>query len=164
MAVARSAGALLFRSGDSGRIEVLLGHPGGPFWARRDAGAWSIPKGEYDVGEEPWMAAGREFEEELGAPIPAGRVIELGTVRQPSGKRLTVFAVEADFDAASARSNTFELEWPPGSGRQSSFPEIDRVEWFDCVTARTKLLSGQVEFLDRLLAAIKTEIPGAQEI
>lgn len=160
MAVARSAGALLFRFDDSGRVEVLLGHPGGPFWVRRDEGAWSIPKGEYGVDEEPWVAAGREFEEELGAPMPAGRVLELGTVRQPSGKRLTVFAVEADFDAALARSNTFELEWPPGSGRQSSFPEIDRVEWFDCPTARVKLVSGQVEFLDRLLAALGTETPG----
>jgi predicted NUDIX family NTP pyrophosphohydrolase len=160
MAVARSAGALLFRFVDSGRVEVLLGHPGGPFWARRDEGAWSIPKGEHGVDEEPWVAAGREFEEELGAPMPAGRVIELGTVRQPSGKRLTVFAVEADFDAALARSNTFELEWPPGSGRRSSFPEIDRAEWFDCATARAKLVSGQIEFLDRLLAALGTETPG----
>ncbi|MGH4009547.1 MAG: NUDIX domain-containing protein [Pseudonocardiaceae bacterium] len=156
MTVARSAGALLFRSVDPGEVEVLLGHPGGPFWVRRDAGVWSIPKGEYGIDEEPRVAAAREFEEELGAPLPAGRMIELGTVRQPSGKRLTVFAVEADFDAALARSNTFELEWPPGSGRRSSFPEIDRVEWFDCSTARVKLVPGQVEFLDRLLAALGT--------
>lgn len=146
-----SAGALLFRSDGQGRVEVLLGHPGGPFFARRDDGAWSIPKGEYDPDEEPRAAAAREFAEELGSPLPTGRELELGTVRLPSGKRLTVYAVEADFDVGRARSNTFELEWPPKSGRVRSFPEIDKVAWFDLATARVKLAKGQAEFLDRLL-------------
>lgn len=148
-----SAGALLFRSDADGRFEVLLGHPGGPFFARRDDGAWSIPKGEYAPDEDPRAAAAREFAEELGAPLPDGRELELGTIRLPSGKRLTVYAVEADFDATSARSNTFEMEWPPRSGRTESFPEIDRAEWFDLAAARVKLSKGQAEFLDRLLAA-----------
>jgi predicted NUDIX family NTP pyrophosphohydrolase len=154
MAVARSAGVLLFRITPSSGVEVLLGHMGGPFHARRDDGAWSIPKGEYAADEDPRVAAAREFEEELGAPLPSGRQIELGTIRLPSGKRLTVYAVEADFDAKQARSNTFELEWPRGSGRIRSFPEIDRAEWFDCATARVKLARGQAVFLDRLLAAL----------
>jgi predicted NUDIX family NTP pyrophosphohydrolase len=149
--VVYSAGALLFRSDGQGRVEVLLGHPGGPFFARRDDGAWSIPKGEYDPDEEPRAAAAREFAEELGSPLPAGREYELGTVRLPSGKRLTVYAVEADFDVGRARSNTFELEWPPKSGRTRSFPEIDKVAWFDLATARVKLAKGQAEFLNRLL-------------
>jgi predicted NUDIX family NTP pyrophosphohydrolase len=155
MAVARSAGALLFRIPPSGGVEVLLGHMGGPFHAHRDDGAWSIPKGLYDADEDPRVAAAREFEEELGAPLPAGREIELGTVRLPSGKRLIVYAVEADFDASQARSNTFELEWPPGSGRIRNFPEIDRAEWFDCATAQARLARGQAEFLTRLLAALR---------
>jgi predicted NUDIX family NTP pyrophosphohydrolase len=148
-----SAGVLLYRTGNQG-LEVLLGHPGGPFWVRRDDGAWSIPKGEHDPDEDPRAAAAREFAEELGAPPPPGRELELGTARLPSGKRLTVFAVEADFDAGQARSNTFELEWPPRSGRMQSFPEIDRAEWFDLATARVKLAKGQAEFLDRLLTAV----------
>lgn len=154
MAMARSAGALLFRITSSDQVDVLLGHLGGPFHAHRDDGAWSIPKGEYAVDEDSRMAAAREFEEELGAPLPAGREIELGTIRLPSGKRLMVYAVESDFDARQARSNTFELEWPPGSGQIRNFPEIDRAEWFDCSTARVKLARGQAEFLDRLLAAL----------
>jgi predicted NUDIX family NTP pyrophosphohydrolase len=160
MVMTRSAGALLFRITPSGGVQVLLGHMGGPFHARRDDGAWSIPKGEYDVDEDPRVAASREFEEELGAPLPAGREIELGTIRLPSGKRLIVYAVESDFDARQARSNTFELEWPPGSGRIRSFPEIDRVEWFDCSTARVKLARGQAEFLDRLLTALCNDEAG----
>ncbi|MBV8996744.1 MAG: NUDIX domain-containing protein [Pseudonocardiales bacterium] len=154
MAMVHSAGVLLFRVTASERVEVLLGHMGGPFHAHRDDGAWSIPKGEYDADEDSRVAAAREFEEELGAPLPAGRQIELGTIRLPSGKRLVVYAVESDFDARQARSNTFELEWPPGSGRIHSFPEIDRAQWFDCATARVKLARGQAEFLDRLLAAL----------
>jgi predicted NUDIX family NTP pyrophosphohydrolase len=154
MATARSAGALLFRITPSRRVDVLLGHMGGPFYAHRDDGAWSIPQGEYDTDEDPRVAAAREFREELGAPLPAGREIELGTIRLPSGKWLIVYAVESDFDAGKARSNTFELEWPPGSGRTRSFPEIERAEWFDCSTARAKLARGQAGFLDRLLAAL----------
>jgi predicted NUDIX family NTP pyrophosphohydrolase len=153
MSPARSAGVLLYRMSEDGP-EVLLGHPGGPFWARRDDGAWSIPKGEYGEDEQPLTAAIREFAEELGAPVPAGRRLELGTVRLPSGKRLTAYAVRADFDVSAVRSNTFELEWPPRSGRLGQFPEIDRAEWFDVPTARTKLARGQAEFLDRLLALL----------
>jgi predicted NUDIX family NTP pyrophosphohydrolase len=152
--MAHSAGVLLFRITASDRVDVLLGHLGGPFHSHRDDGAWSIPKGEYDADEEPRVAAAREFEEELGAPLPPGREIELGAIRLPSGKRLIVYAVESDFDAGQAHSNTFELEWPPGSGRIRRFPEIDRAQWFDCATARTKLARGQAEFLDRLLAAL----------
>jgi predicted NUDIX family NTP pyrophosphohydrolase len=159
MAVRTSAGALLCRTGAAGELEVLLGHPGGPFFAKRDDGAWSIPKGEYEPGEDPRTAAAREFAEELGAPLPAGPEWDLGEVRLPSGKRLTVYAVRADFDASQARSNTFELEWPPRSGRLRSFPEIDRAEWFDAGTARRKLSKGQAEFLDRLLAALDPD-PG----
>jgi predicted NUDIX family NTP pyrophosphohydrolase len=144
---------LLYRMSEDGP-EVLLGHPGGPFWARRDDGAWSIPKGEYGEEEQPLTAAIREFAEELGSPVPAGRRLELGTVRLPSGKRLTAYAVRADFDVSAVRSNTFELEWPPRSGRLGQFPEIDRAEWFDVPTARTKLARGQAEFLDRLLALL----------
>jgi predicted NUDIX family NTP pyrophosphohydrolase len=154
VAVRTSAGALLCRTGAAGEVEVLLGHPGGPFFAKRDDGAWSIPKGEYDPGEDPRTAAAREFAEELGAPLPAGPEWDLGEVRLPSGKRLTVYAVRADFDASRALSNTFELEWPPRSGLLRSFPEIDRAEWFDTDTARRKLSKGQTEFLDRLLATL----------
>ena len=153
MAPTRSAGVLLYRLSERGP-EVLLGHPGGPFWARRDDGAWSIPKGEYAEDEPPLAAALREFAEELGSPVPAGRQVELGVVKLPSGKQLTVYAVEADFDPRTVRSNTFELEWPPKSGRLSSFPEIDRASWFDVPTARTKLSRGQAEFVDRLLAEL----------
>ncbi|HZA11184.1 NUDIX domain-containing protein [Mycobacterium sp.] len=146
----RSAGLLLYRSvGDE--VEVLIGHPGGPFWGSKDDGAWSVPKGEYVEGEDPWQAAQREFDEELGMPAPNGDPVELGTIKQPSGKVLTVFAVGADLDIAEARSNTFELEWPKGSGRIRTFPEIDRVGWFPVDRARTKLLKGQVPFLDRLM-------------
>jgi predicted NUDIX family NTP pyrophosphohydrolase len=154
VAVRTSAGALLCRTGAAGEVEVLLGHPGGPFFAKRDDGAWSIPKGEYDPCEDPRTAAAREFAEELGAPLPAGPEWDLGEVRLPSGKRLTVYAVRADFDASRALSNTFELEWPPRSGLLRSFPEIDRAEWFDTDTARRKLSKGQTEFLDRLLATL----------
>lgn len=144
-----SAGLLLHRRrGDT--VEVLLGHPGGPFWARKDEGAWSIPKGEYTCGEDPWEAACREFAEELGCPPPEGPRLDLGHVRQPSGKMLTVFAVAADLDISSARSNTFTMEWPKGSGRLQEFPELDRVAWLPEPDARLKLLKGQRPFLDRL--------------
>jgi predicted NUDIX family NTP pyrophosphohydrolase len=146
----RSAGILLHRRGAAGR-EVLLVHPGGPFWAKRDDGAWSIPKGEYADGEEALLAARREFEEELGSPLPDGAApVELGEVRQRGGKVVVAWAVEGDLDATAAHSNTFELEWPPRSGRRQEFPEIDRAEWFALARAREKLLPAQVAFLDRL--------------
>ena len=148
-----SAGLLLYRT-EGGIVEVLIGHPGGPFWARKDDGAWSIPKGEYTEDEDPWHAARREFAEELGMPPPTGPRIDLGTLRQPSGKRLTVFAVRATLDISEAESNTFELEWPKGSGNLRTFPEIDRVGWFPVESARTKLLKGHVPFLDRLLSGL----------
>jgi predicted NUDIX family NTP pyrophosphohydrolase len=145
-----SAGILLHRAGNAGR-EVLLVHPGGPFWARKDAGAWSIPKGEYGDGDDPRACALREFEEELGSPLPAGtELTELGTVRQASGKVITAFAAAGDLDAAAITSNTFTIEWPPRSGRLQEFPEIDRAAWFPLDQARAKLVKGQVPFLDRL--------------
>jgi predicted NUDIX family NTP pyrophosphohydrolase len=147
---AQSAGLLLFRRAASG-IEVLLGHMGGPYFARRDAGAWSIPKGEYEPSEQPLAAARREFEEELGSPPPAGAPVDLGTVRQRNGKLVTAWAIEADFEVSGVVSNTFEIEWPPRSGRRQAFPEVDRAEWFDIATAREKMIAGQDVLLDRLL-------------
>ena len=150
---ARSAGILLFRRGPDGP-EVLLVHPGGPFWARRDEGVWSIPKGEHDDGEDPMAAARREFEEETGSAPPPGELIELGEVRQRSGKRVTAWAAEGDLDPDAVRSNTFEIEWPPRSGRRREFPEIDRAAWFGADEARRRLVAAQAEFVDRLLALL----------
>lgn len=144
-----SAGLLLYRD-RAGLVEVLIAHPGGPFWARKDDGAWSIPKGEYGVDEDPWLAAQREFTEELGLPVPDGPRIDLGAVKQAGGKTVTVFAVRGDLDITDARSNTFEIEWPRGSGRLREFPEVDRVGWFPVAQAHEKLLQGQRAFLDRL--------------
>lgn len=146
-----SAGLLLYQV-DQAAVEVLIGHPGGPFWARKDDGAWSIPKGEYTEAEDPWTVAQREFEEEIGLPPPAGPRIEFAPAKQPSGKVVTAFAVRGDLDLAGTHSNTFELEWPKGSGRIQVFPEIDRVGWFTVTQARTKLLKGQRPFLDQLMA------------
>ena len=144
----RSAGLLLFRR--RGHVpDVLLVHPGGPIWAKRDAGAWSIPKGEPNAGEEPLAAARREFAEELGASVD-GDFIPLTPVRQPGGKTVYAFALEADFDIGTVVSNTFTMEWPPRSGRQQSFPEIDRAEWFALDVARQKILAGQAPLLDEL--------------
>lgn len=148
-----SAGLLLFRESD-GVLEVLLGHPGGPFWARKDEGAWSIPKGEYTEGEDPWAVAQREFAEELGKPPPTGPRIDLAAVRQPGGKVVTAFAVRGDLDLCDTVSNTFTLEWPRGSGTFKEFPEIDRVAWFGLAEARAKLLKGQLPLLDRLEEAL----------
>jgi predicted NUDIX family NTP pyrophosphohydrolase len=146
-----SAGVLLYRIRD-GVAEILIAHPGGPFWARKDDGAWSIPKGEYPQDEDPWAAAQREFSEELGLAVPAGPRIDLGALKQPSGKVVTAFAVRGDLDVGDARSNTFELEWPKGSGRVREFLEVDRVEWFPVAQARSKLLKGQRAYLDLLMA------------
>ena len=145
----RSAGLLLYRT-QHGQLEVLLGHMGGPFWARKDEGAWSIPKGEYDQGEDPLTAARREFLEEMGTAAPAGPAEPLGELRQPGGKMISVWCMPGDFDTRSLRSNTFTLEWPPRSGRFQDFPEIDRAEWFDLDSARQKLVRGQIPFLDAL--------------
>ena len=131
--------------------EVLLVHPGGPFWAKKDAGAWSIPKGEHEEGDDPRACALREFEEELGTPLPAGaELTELGTVKLRSGKRVTAFAVEGDLDADAISSNTFTMEWPPRSGNMREFPEVDRAGWFDLARAREKLNPAQAELLVRL--------------
>lgn len=156
MAARRSAGILLFRHAPGGP-QVLLVHPGGPFWARKDDGAWSIPKGEYEPGEDPRAAALREFEEELGSP-PAlaedGALIDLGTVRQPGGKFVTAWAAAGELDPREVVSNTFEMQWPPRSGQLKQFPEIDRAVWFAVDEARGKLLRGQLPFLDALLGAL----------
>ena len=145
-----SAALLLFRHAADG-LEVLIAHMGGPFWARKDAGAWSIPKGEYAGDEEPLAAARREFAEEMGSPPPDGEPVALGTVKQSGGKTVTTFAVEGDFDLAGFRSNTFEMEWPRGSGRSQEFPEVDRAEWMPVAVAREKLVKGQVPVLDALV-------------
>ena len=154
----RSAGILLFRWSGAGReLEVLLVHPGGPFWASRDAGAWSIPKGELDPGEEERACALRELHEETGATFPDAVVedlLPLGEVRQKSGKVVSAWALEGDLDADAIASATFELEWPPRSGRLQTFPEVDRAGWFALDAAREKLLDAQAPFLDRLAAIV----------
>ena len=142
----RSAGVLLRRPVDG---HVLIVHPGGPFWARKDAGAWSIPKGEHDDGEQPEACARREFLEELGVEPPSV-LTDLGTVRQKNRKEVRAFYGEGDLDVSAVVSNTFEMEWPPRSGKTASFPEIDRAEWFPVEVAREKLIAAQAEFLDRL--------------
>ena len=153
----RSAGILMYRRSGP-ELEVLLVHPGGPFWARKDLGAWSIPKGECGEGEDLLAAAKREFREELGAEAGGvsleSRFLELGTLVQPSRKEIAAWALEGDFPVAELKSNMFELEWPPKSGKKKQFPEVDRAEWFGLADARRKMLPGQVEFIDRLLALI----------
>jgi predicted NUDIX family NTP pyrophosphohydrolase len=145
-----SAGILLHRERDGVR-EVLLVHPGGPFWTRKDAGAWSIPKGEYGDGEDPRECALREFEEELGRALPEGtELTDLGTIRQSGGKVITAYAAPGDLDAGAITSNTFTIEWPPRSGRTQEFPEVDRAEWFALEQAREKINAAQAELLDRL--------------
>ena len=151
-----SAGILLFR-GRGPAIRLLLVHPGGPFWAKKDLGAWSIPKGEHGEGEDALAVARREFEEELGAQAPAGDAIELGKLVQPSRKVITAFAMEGDLDPSRLKSNLFEMEWPPKSGRLQSFPEVDRAAWFPVEEARDKLLPGQRPFIDHLLERLGGE-------
>ena len=145
----QSAGLLLFRQRDK-NVQVLLGHPGGPFWSRKDQGAWTIPKGLIGPSESPLSAAQREFAEETGYR-PGGEAIPLGSAKQPGGKVVHVWAIEEDWDPADLQSNTFEMEWPPRSGRRQSFPEIDRASWFSVAEARLKILKGQAVFLDHLL-------------
>jgi len=149
----KSAGLLLFRETAAG-LEVLLVHPGGPFWAKKDDGSWSIPKGEFEDGEEPLAAAKREFEEEMGVP-PAGDFIPLKPLKQPSGKLVFAWALRSDFDPSRLKSNMFSMEWPPKSGRQREFPEVDKAAWFDVETARRKILKGQAPFLDQLLVKLQ---------
>jgi predicted NUDIX family NTP pyrophosphohydrolase len=149
-----SAGLLIHRRVDAG-VEVFLVHPGGPFWKNKDAGAWSLPKGEYADGEDALAAAQREFAEETGLPLPAGEFVPLGEVRQAAGKVVTAWAVAGDFDAASIVSNKFSMEWPPRSGRMQEFPEVDRAGWFALEAAREKLLAAQCELLDRLAEKFK---------
>jgi predicted NUDIX family NTP pyrophosphohydrolase len=148
--VRTSAGLLLFRHTDGG-LEVLLGHMGGPFFARRDAGAWTVPKGEYVADEEAaWDAARREFQEELGLPPPDGQAVALGEVKQTNGKVVTAWAIEADLDPATVVPGTFRMEWPPKSGQEQEFPELDRVAWFALDRARSVIVTAQTTFLDRL--------------
>jgi predicted NUDIX family NTP pyrophosphohydrolase len=149
-----SAGILLFRPA-ANAVEVLLVHPGGPFWAKKDAGAWSIPKGEVGDGEEPLACALRELTEELGSPFSfaSEELVELGSVRQKGGKVVHCWAARGEFDPAELRSNTFTMEWPPRSGTEREFPEVDRAGWFDLALAREKINPAQAELLDRLAAA-----------
>jgi len=148
----RSSGILMYRQQHAG-IELLLVHPGGPFWAKKDWGAWSIPKGEYSDDEDPLAVAKREFEEETGTR-PEGEFVDLGNIVQAGRKIVTAWAVEGDFDPATLKSNEFELEWPPRSGRKASFPEVDRAQWFSPAEARRKILPAQSEFIARLLTAV----------
>ena len=151
----RSAGVLVYRTADAGP-EVLIAHMGGPFFARKDDGAWSIPKGEYLPPEQALDAARREFEEEMGSPPPAGDYLELGEAKQSNGKIVTTYAVEGDYDLAGFVSNTFTMEWPRGSGRIGEFPEMDRAGWFDLETAKLKLVKAQGTFIDRLQVALQS--------
>jgi predicted NUDIX family NTP pyrophosphohydrolase len=148
----QSAGLLLVRR-ERADVQVLLGHPGGPFWSKKDSGAWTIPKGLIAPGESPLAAARREFAEETGHH-PSGELVSLGDAKQPGGKVIHVWAVHQDWDAGQLRSNTFEMEWPPRSGRRQTFPELDRASWFPIAEARQKILKGQAVFLDRLLEAL----------
>jgi predicted NUDIX family NTP pyrophosphohydrolase len=150
----RSAGLLLYRRRPNSGIEVLLAHPGGPVWAKRDEGAWTVPKGEFHEGEQAWDVARREFEEETGHPPPDGEPIELGEIRQKGGKFVEAWALEGDLDPATAHSNTFPFQWPPRSGKFITIPEIDRVEWFAPDAARKRIKDTQVPFVDRLIEAL----------
>lgn len=152
----RSAGILLWRRAGDG-LEVLVAHPGGPLWARRTTGAWSVPKGEYGPQDDPFAAAVREFAEELGHPAPADGYVALGSVTQAGGKVVTVWAVEGDLDPATCVSDTFELEWPPRSGIVRSYPEVDRVAWMAPVAAKAALVPAQAELVDRLVAQVLGE-------
>jgi predicted NUDIX family NTP pyrophosphohydrolase len=152
----RSAGILLYRRDRDGAVEVLLAHPGGPVFASKDAGHWTIPKGEIDEDEEPWDVARREFEEETGHPPPDGPSIELGEITQKGGKVVVGWGLEGDLDPATAHSNTFPFQWPPKSGRYITIPEVDRVEWFAPDEARRRIKDTQIPLIDRLL----TELDG----
>ncbi len=158
----QSAGILLYRKKD-GVIEVLLGHPGGPFFAKKDDGVWSIPKGEYAGGDDPLQAAEREFSEEIGTQAPAGERQPLGSEKLTGGKIIHIWAVEGDLDASAIKSNTFSLEWPPKSGQHQDFPEIDRADWFALRDAVRKLYQSQTPFIDRLAALLNVSLPDATD-
>lgn len=160
----RSAALLVFRLPESSGLEVLIVHMGGPFWAKKNARGWSIPKGEYEEGEDPLAAALREFAEELGSPPPTGQIIELGDKRQPSGKVIRTYAVEGDFDASEIRSNTFELEWPKGSGRVQEFPEVDRASWMTAGQASQMLVKGQVPIIEALADYLRDHGTSTEQI
>ena len=160
MSERRSAGLLLYRRRPDGTIEMLLAHPGGPVWAKRDEGAWTVPKGEFHDGEQAWDVARREFEEETGQPAPDGDPIVLGEIRQKGGKFVEAWALEGDLDPATAHSNTFPFQWPPRSGKWITIPEIDRVEWFAPDAARKRIKDTQIPFIDRLLDALGDRTPG----
>ncbi len=144
----KSAGLLMYHRRD-GELEVMLVHPGGPFWAKKDLGSWSIPKGEYTHEEDPFEVATREFQEETGFK-PEGEFTPLAPIKQPSGKLITVWAFEGDCDASKIKSNTFTMEWPPHSGKQQEFPEVDRAGWFKISVAKEKIIKGQIGFIDEL--------------
>jgi predicted NUDIX family NTP pyrophosphohydrolase len=155
----QSAGLLMYRRRGEA-LQILLVHPGGPFWAKKDLGAWSIPKGEFGEDEDALKAARREFEEETSF-LPTGNFIRLGAIKQPSGKLIHAWAFEGDLDAKKIQSNTFLMEWPPQSGNQQEFPEVDRAEWFTVETAREKIIKGQVGFVDELQRVLETDPPEA---
>ena len=158
-----SAGLLVYRI-RANKLEVFLVHPGGPFWEHKDQNCWSIPKGEYTSEEEPLEAAKREFIEETGFEVPAGKPVELAPIKQASGKVITVWAIKGDFEVANLNSNLFTMEWPPKSGLYQEFPEADRGEWFDLETARTKIFKGQTGFLDELKSIIAAKSPRESEL
>jgi len=157
----KSAGLLMFRRSPDGQVQVLLVHPGGPFWAKKDLGAWTVPKGEYDDSEDALEAAKREFAEETRFPV-SGPFLPLGSLKQPSGKTVSVWAFESDCDPAALVSNTFEMEWPPKSGRKASFVEVDRAAWFSLGEARERLIKGQVGFLGALEKAVSRDSPPSE--
>lgn len=158
--MSRSAGLLLYRWSDGGELEVMLGHMGGPYWARKDAGAWSIPKGGREEGETSLEAARREFEEEIGRPAPDGEPLALGEVRQSGGRKIVeAWAIECDMDVSEIDSAAFEMEWPPRSGKLREFPELDRAEWFGVEAARERIVRAQAAFLDRLAELVGAPAP-----
>lgn len=161
----QSAGLLLYKVAND-TIQVLLAHPGGPFWAKKDAGAWSIPKGEFEEGEEPLEAARREFSEELGSPAPKGECVYLGAIKQPSGKIVHAWALESEFNVHHLKSNTATIEWPPRSGKQVEVPEIDKAAWISLADAQVKIVRGQIPLLEALaghMGQTITEVPAEDE-
>jgi predicted NUDIX family NTP pyrophosphohydrolase len=156
----QSAGLLLYRTTNNNIVEVLLVHPGGPYWMKKDQGAWSIPKGEFE-DEDPLAAAQREFTEELGIPVPEGEIVELGSAKQTSGKVVYAWAVQADVDPKHVKSNMFSMEWPPKSGKTQDFPEVDKAQWFAIAAAQQKLVKGQVLLLEKLVEILGLEAAAA---